>query len=79
MTCAAQAGQVRAAIGVTGQFSAVDGFLTGQENLLLMADLHHLSRAEGKQRAAELLEQVRPGRRRQEDSADLLRRHAAPA
>src|SRR6266704_3398898 len=27
---------VRAAIGVTGQFSAVDGFLTGEENLLLM-------------------------------------------
>ena len=52
----AEAGQVRAAIGVTGQFSAVDGFLTGQENLLLMADLHHLSRAEGKQRAAELLD-----------------------
>ena len=52
----AEADQVRAAIGVTGQFSAVDGFLTGQENLLLMADLHHLSRAEGKQRAAELLD-----------------------
>jgi ABC-2 type transport system ATP-binding protein len=52
----AEAGKVRAAIGVTGQFSAVDGFLTGQENLLLMADLHHRSRAEGKQRAAELLD-----------------------
>jgi ABC-2 type transport system ATP-binding protein len=33
---------VRAAIGVTGQFSAVDKLLTGEENLLLMADLHHL-------------------------------------
>ncbi len=33
---------VRAAIGVTGQFSAVDNLLTGEENLLLMADLHHL-------------------------------------
>src|SRR6266545_7333873 len=32
---------VRAAIGVTGQFSAVDNLLTGQENLILMADLHH--------------------------------------
>jgi ABC-2 type transport system ATP-binding protein len=31
---------VRAAIGVTGQFSAVDNLLTGEENLLLMADLH---------------------------------------
>jgi len=46
---------VRAAIGVTGQFSAVDGLLTGEENLLLMADLHHLRRAEGQRRAADLL------------------------
>jgi ABC-2 type transport system ATP-binding protein len=48
---------VRAAIGVTGQFSAVDNLLTGQENLLLMADLHHLDRREGRRRAASLLEQ----------------------
>ncbi|QYN38629.1 ATP-binding cassette domain-containing protein [Pseudonocardia sp. DSM 110487] len=47
---------VRAAIGVTGQFSAVDGLLTGEENLLLMADLHHLSRADGRQRARDLLD-----------------------
>src|SRR5437763_8850739 len=47
---------VRAAIGVTGQFSAVDNLLTGEENLLLMADLHHLSRSEGRRRAAALLD-----------------------
>jgi ABC-2 type transport system ATP-binding protein len=47
---------VRAAIGVTGQFSAVDKILTGKENLILMADLHHLSRREGRRRVAELLE-----------------------
>src|SRR5882757_1398312 len=47
---------VRAAIGVTGQFSAVDNLLSGQENLLLMADLHHLPRQTGRRRAAELLE-----------------------
>ena len=47
---------VRAAIGVTGQFSAVDNLLTGHENLMLMADLHHLPRAEGRRRAAELLD-----------------------
>src|SRR6266516_6511667 len=47
---------VRAAIGVTGQFSAVDNMLTGEENLLLMADLHHLGRREGQRRAAALLE-----------------------
>jgi ABC-2 type transport system ATP-binding protein len=46
---------VRAAIGVTGQFSAVDKLLTGEENLILMADLHHLGRREGRVRAAELL------------------------
>ena len=46
---------VRAAIGVTGQFSAVDNLLTGRENLILMADLHHLGRIGGRERAAELL------------------------
>jgi ABC-2 type transport system ATP-binding protein len=46
---------VRAAIGVTGQFSALDKFLTGQENLVLMADLRHLGKLEGRRRAAELL------------------------
>jgi len=48
---------VRAAIGVTGQFSAVDNLLTGQENLLLMADLHHLAKGDGRRLAARLLEQ----------------------
>ncbi|WP_328937322.1 ATP-binding cassette domain-containing protein [Streptomyces tauricus] len=47
---------VRAGIGVTGQFSAVDGLITGEENMLLMADLHHLPKKEGRRVAAELLE-----------------------
>jgi ABC-2 type transport system ATP-binding protein len=47
---------VRALIGVTGQFSAVDNYLTGEENLRLMADLRHLGRAAGRRRVAELLE-----------------------
>ncbi|HEY3871343.1 MAG TPA: ATP-binding cassette domain-containing protein [Actinocrinis sp.] len=47
---------VRRAIGVTGQFSAVDGYLTGRENLMLMADLHLLPRAAGRRTADELLE-----------------------
>ena len=51
-----QADSVRKVIGVTGQFSAVDNLLTGEENLLLMADLNHLDRAEGRRRAAELLD-----------------------
>ncbi|MFJ8949382.1 ATP-binding cassette domain-containing protein [Streptomyces sp. NPDC102381] len=47
---------VRAAIGVTGQFSAVDGLITGEENMHLMADLHHLPRREGRRLAAGLLD-----------------------
>jgi ABC-2 type transport system ATP-binding protein len=53
---AADADAVRALIGVTGQFSAVDNYLTGEENLRLMADLRHLGRAAGRRRIAELLE-----------------------
>jgi ABC-2 type transport system ATP-binding protein len=47
---------VRAAIGVTGQFAAVDELLTGQENLRLMADLKRLDSGEGRRVVAELLE-----------------------
>ncbi|MFF0887711.1 ATP-binding cassette domain-containing protein [Streptomyces sp. NPDC003456] len=53
---AGEAQAVRAAIGVTGQFSAVDGLITGEENMLLMADLHHLPKAQGRRVIAELLE-----------------------
>jgi ABC-2 type transport system ATP-binding protein len=51
-----EADAVRDAIGVTGQFSAIDGLLTGRENLALMADLHHLSRAPARVRIDQLLE-----------------------
>jgi ABC-2 type transport system ATP-binding protein len=51
-----EADAVRDAIGVTGQFAAVDELLTGRENLALMADLHHLPSAEAGQRIDELLE-----------------------
>src|SRR5579872_7161301 len=60
---------VRAAIGVTGQFSAVDALLTGEENLLLMADLYHLGRAQGRKRAAALLDRF--------DLADAARQRPA--
>ncbi|MZG02542.1 ATP-binding cassette domain-containing protein, partial [Streptomyces sp. SID5614] len=53
---ATEAQAIRATIGVTGQFSAVDGLITGEENMLLMADLHHLPEAEGRRVTAELLE-----------------------
>ncbi|SDK49280.1 ATP-binding cassette domain-containing protein [Streptomyces indicus] len=51
-----QAERVRKSIGVTGQFSAVDNLLTAEENLMLMADLNHLPKAEGRRRTADLLE-----------------------
>ncbi|HEY0536590.1 MAG TPA: ATP-binding cassette domain-containing protein [Actinoplanes sp.] len=47
---------VRDAIALTGQFVAVDGLFTGEENLRLMADLRHLSPAAGRKRTAELIE-----------------------
>ncbi|HEY8340422.1 MAG TPA: ATP-binding cassette domain-containing protein [Egibacteraceae bacterium] len=46
---------VRAAIGVTGQFAAVDELLTGRENLRLMVDLDRLPAAEGRRLVGELL------------------------
>jgi ABC-2 type transport system ATP-binding protein len=51
-----QPDKVRALIGVTGQFSAVDNLLTGRENLYLLADLHHIDRATARRRIAELLD-----------------------
>ncbi|MGX1708374.1 ATP-binding cassette domain-containing protein [Streptomyces albidoflavus] len=48
--------RVRAAIGVTGQFAALDDLLTAEENLLLMADLLRLGKREGRARTQELLE-----------------------
>src|SRR5204863_6733917 len=47
---------VRAAIGVTGQFAAVDELLTGQENLRLMADLKRLGSGEANRVVTGLLE-----------------------
>jgi ABC-2 type transport system ATP-binding protein len=51
-----EAGRVRRVIGLTGQFSAVDHLLTGEENLLLIGRLLHLPAAERRARATELLE-----------------------
>jgi ABC-2 type transport system ATP-binding protein len=65
----ADADGVRAAIGVTGQFSAVDDLLTGEENLQLMADLNRLGGVAGPRRVAELLERF--------DLVDAARRPAA--
>jgi ABC-2 type transport system ATP-binding protein len=52
-----QADQVRASIGVTGQFAAIDGLLTGEENLRLMARLAHLDNKTAEERITDLLDQ----------------------
>ncbi len=48
--------QVRRSIGLTGQFAAIDDYLTGRENLLLFGRLYHLSAVAAARRADELLE-----------------------
>lgn len=48
---------VRAIIGLTGQYAAVDELLTGEENLIMMGQLYHLSKSDAKRRALELLEE----------------------
>ncbi|MDK3258714.1 ATP-binding cassette domain-containing protein [Blastococcus capsensis] len=50
------ADRVRAAIGLTGQYAAVDEYLTGSENLEMVGRLYHLGKAEARRRAGELLE-----------------------
>lgn len=46
---------VRGNIGLTGQYAAVDEYLTGRENLNMMGRLYHLSKADASRRAEELL------------------------
>jgi ABC-2 type transport system ATP-binding protein len=73
-----QADQVRRTIGMTGQFSAIDEFHTGSENLKLMADLNHLDRGRAKTVIDELLERFEladaAGRRAQTYSGGMKRR-----
>ncbi|MFZ9987968.1 MAG: ATP-binding cassette domain-containing protein [Candidatus Nanopelagicales bacterium] len=47
---------VRRIIGLTGQYAAVDEYLTGRENLRMFGDLYHLPSAYVKERSQELLE-----------------------
>jgi ABC-2 type transport system ATP-binding protein len=51
-----QPDQVRSVIGLTGQYAAVDEYLTGRENLELFGRLFHLSKFDAAKRATELLE-----------------------
>lgn len=52
-----EACDVRSSIGLTGQFAAVDQYLTGEENLLMLGRLYRLSHADARSRTQELLEQ----------------------
>jgi ABC-2 type transport system ATP-binding protein len=52
-----QATEVRRRIGLAAQDATVDPLLTGFENLVMIGELHQLSRGEAKARATELLEQ----------------------
>ena len=51
-----QSDQVRKVIGLTGQYAAVDEYLTGRENLQLFGQLFHLSKKQASERADELLD-----------------------
>jgi ABC-2 type transport system ATP-binding protein len=51
--------QVRARIGLAGQYAAVDDHLTGRENLEMVGRLYGLSRREARRRAGEVLERIR--------------------
>ena len=53
---ALQSHSVRTVIALTGQYAAVDGDLTGRENLVMIGRLYHLTRSRAKRRADELLE-----------------------
>jgi oleandomycin transport system ATP-binding protein len=51
-----QAGKVREAIGLTGQFASVDEDLTGTQNLVMIGQLLDLTKKEARARSAELLD-----------------------
>ncbi|GHE12596.1 ATP-binding cassette domain-containing protein [Klenkia taihuensis] len=65
---ATQADQVRSVIGLTGQYAAVDEYLTGEENLEMVGRLYRLGKKESRRRAGELLERF--------DLTDAARRPA---
>jgi ABC-2 type transport system ATP-binding protein len=48
----------RTSIGLTGQYAAVDGYLTAEENLYMIGRLYHMSREDAKKRTDELIKQV---------------------
>ena len=76
-----QAHAVRQVIGLTGQYAAVDETLTGTENLLFIARLLGMSRADSRARAAELLASfgLEDAANRAAKTSDLIRKLMKPA
>ena len=73
-----QAADVRSRIGLTGQYAALDDYLTGRANLVMIGQLSRLSRPEARRRADELLARVRPHAGGRARGQDVFRRHAPP-
>ena len=72
-----EADAVRGRVSLTGQYASVDEDLTGTENLVLLGRLLGHRKAAARERAAQLLDGVRPDRRGRPAGEEVLRRHAA--
>ena len=70
---------VRRRIGLSGQYAAVDEYLTGFENLDMIGRLYHLGRKQSRERARELLAAFRLEDAGDRPVQDVLGRHAPPA
>jgi ABC-type multidrug transport system ATPase subunit len=71
------AAEVRLRIGLTGQYAALDDYLTGRANLVMIGQLSRLSRRAARLRADDLLEQFDLTHAADRPVKNLLRRHAA--
>jgi ABC-2 type transport system ATP-binding protein len=77
MDVVADADAVRSTIGLTGQYAAVDEYLTGFENLEMVGRLYQLGKAESRSRAAALLDRfelTHAGKRIAKTSSGGMRR-----
>ena len=71
--------QVRRTIGLTGQYAALDEYLTGRANLIMIGQLSRLTARAAKAAGGRAARAVRPDRRGDPGGQDLLGRHAPPA
>ena len=65
-------------IGVSGQYAAVDEYLTGRENLDMVGRLYHLRPRDSRRTGGRARRPLRSDRRRDRPVKTLLGRHAAP-